>query len=69
MGHYEEDFLHNQKSYHGRTIYDWNIDGFSEYQIFELLQLMLMFATVCKQNENTDHQVARFIVSGFTDTG
>ena len=63
---YEEDFLHSQKSYHSRTIYEWNIDGLTEYQIFEVLQHMLMFATVCKQNENTDHQVARFIVSGFT---
>ncbi|KAL7248333.1 hypothetical protein ACSBR2_003117 [Camellia fascicularis] len=63
---YEEDFLHSQKSYHSRTIYEWNIDGLSEYQIYEILQHMLMFAAVCKKNENTDHQVARFIVSGFT---
>ncbi|XP_028092633.1 uncharacterized protein LOC114292817 [Camellia sinensis] len=48
------------------TIYEWNINGLSEYQIYELLQQMLMFATVCKQNNNSDHQVACYIVSGFT---
>ncbi|XP_028089917.1 uncharacterized protein LOC114289973 [Camellia sinensis] len=63
---YEEDFLQNQRSYYSKTIYEWNIDGLSEYQIYEILQHMLMFATVCKQNENTDHQVACFIVSDFT---
>ncbi|XP_028115638.1 uncharacterized protein LOC114313449 [Camellia sinensis] len=63
---YEENFLQNHKHYQSRTIYEWNIDGLTDYQIYETLQHMMMFATVCKQNENTDHQVVRFIVSGFT---
>ena len=63
---YEEDFLHTQKSYHGKTIYEWNIDGKSEYQIFETVHHILMYCTVCKQNDNSDHQIARFIVNGFT---
>ena len=28
---YEEDFFHGQNSYHGKTIYEWNIYGFSKY--------------------------------------
>ncbi|XP_028076004.1 NAC transcription factor 25-like [Camellia sinensis] len=34
---YEEDFFHGQNSYHGKTIHEWNIDGYSEYQIFECI--------------------------------
>ncbi|KAL7217003.1 hypothetical protein ACSBR1_028847 [Camellia fascicularis] len=56
---YEEDFLYTQRAYHGKTIHEWNIDGKSEYQIFEIVHQMLMYGTVCKQNDNTDHQVAR----------
>ncbi|XP_028059089.1 uncharacterized protein LOC114262873 [Camellia sinensis] len=63
---YEEDFLQTQRHYTSTAIYEWNIDGLSEYQLYELLHHMLMFATVCKQNHNTDHQVARMLVSGFT---
>ncbi|XP_028107153.1 uncharacterized protein LOC114306167 [Camellia sinensis] len=63
---YEEDFLQTQKSYHGKTIYEWNIDGLSEYQIFELLHQMIMYSTICKQNENDDHEITRFLLNGFT---
>ncbi|KAL7184993.1 hypothetical protein ACSBR2_027018 [Camellia fascicularis] len=34
---YEEDFLPTQIFYHGKTIYEWNIDGKSEYQNFETI--------------------------------
>lgn len=63
---YEEDFFHAQNSYHGKTIYEWNLDGYSEYQIFELIHQIIMYATIYKQNNNSDHQIVRFIVNGFT---
>lgn len=63
---YEEDFLHTQKSYHEKTIYEWNIDGKTEYQIFETIHHIMMYATLCKQNDNTDHQICRFLVNEFT---
>ena len=27
---------------------------------------MIMYSTICKQNENDDHEIARFLVNGFT---
>ncbi|KAL7258071.1 hypothetical protein ACSBR1_004233 [Camellia fascicularis] len=43
-----------------------NIDGKSEYQIFETIHQMLMYNPVCKQNDNTNSQIAWFIINGFT---
>ena len=63
---YEEEFLQRQKSYHGKTIYEWNIDSLSECRIFELLHQMIMYSTICKQNDNDGHEIARILVNGFT---
>ncbi|KAL7237991.1 hypothetical protein ACSBR2_004150 [Camellia fascicularis] len=63
---YEEDFLYSLKPYHGKSIYEWNIDGKCEYQIFETIHQMLMYNPVCKQNDNTNSQIAWFIINGFT---
>lgn len=63
---YEEDFFHNKKSYNGRTIYEWNIDGMTEYQIFEVIHQIYMYSTVYKQNNNNDHTIAGWITIGFT---
>ena len=45
---YEENLLHSQKNYNGKTIYEWNIDGMSEYQIMEMMQQIMMYSTICK---------------------
>ena len=63
---FEEDFFQNQVSYNGRSIYEWNMDGLSEYQIHEVLHKMLMYASVCKTAGNDDKNVAMFIINGFT---
>ena len=34
---YEETYINDQGSYHGKTIYEWNIDGESEYGIYKKL--------------------------------
>lgn len=65
---YEEDLFQNQKSYNGKTIYEWNINGKSKYQIMEMIHQMMMYSTVYKQNNNTDHQIDTFITTGFTGT-
>ncbi|CAL5332039.1 unnamed protein product [Camellia sinensis] len=63
---YEETYLNDQGSYHGKTIYEWNIDGEAEYGILKKLHQVLMYATVCCQYGNTDHAVVKFIINGFT---
>ncbi|PIA27489.1 hypothetical protein AQUCO_07700041v1 [Aquilegia coerulea] len=62
----EEDYISIQTSYSAKTIYEWNIDSLSEYMIYVTLHRILMFATVCKNSNNTDQQTAGCIVAGFT---
>ncbi|KAL7174683.1 hypothetical protein ACSBR2_033849 [Camellia fascicularis] len=56
------------KIYHGKTIYESNIDGKSEYQIFKTVHQMLIYACVCKQNDNFDRQITSFINNVLTQT-
>nr|KJB80550.1 hypothetical protein B456_013G103100 [Gossypium raimondii] len=59
-----------QNKYIVNTIYEWNIDGMSEYNILSLLQQMTMISNVYKtQNQNrltSDHAIANLLVVGFT---
>jgi len=55
-----------QNSYHENSIYEWNIDGASEKVIHDQLHRMIMYATVCKQNNNSDKDIANFITCDFT---
>ncbi|KAK9282876.1 hypothetical protein L1049_011101 [Liquidambar formosana] len=61
-GHY------HQASYHGGTIYEWNIDGLTQYQIMNLLHQMTMVSSAyqAKDSEITDHAIAHSLVAGFT---
>ncbi|XP_028111364.1 uncharacterized protein LOC114309755 [Camellia sinensis] len=56
----------SSNSYHGKTIYEWNIDGESEFGIYKKLHQMMMYATVCHQYSNNDQAIAKFIINGFT---
>ncbi|PIA24761.1 hypothetical protein AQUCO_35200001v1 [Aquilegia coerulea] len=62
----EEDYIAVQTSYSAKTIYEWNIHSLSEYMIYVTLHRILMFATVCKNSNNTDKQTAGCIIAGFT---
>ncbi|MFQ6640303.1 hypothetical protein Gotur_016233, partial [Gossypium turneri] len=59
-----------QNKYNANTIYEWNIDGMSEYNILSLLQQMTMVSNVYKtQNQNgliSGHAIANLLVAGFT---
>ncbi|MFQ6626079.1 hypothetical protein Gotur_004911 [Gossypium turneri] len=59
-----------QNKYNANTIYEWNIDGMSEYNILSLLQQITMVSNVYKtQNQNgliSDHAIANLLVAGFT---
>ena len=55
-----------QSKYDGDGIYEWNIDGVSEYQILNILQEMIMVSIAYKAKENTDHMISRHLIVGFT---
>ena len=64
---FEENFINTEKSsFSADQIYEWNIDGCAEQQIFAVLHKMLMYSTICKANGNTDANIASFIIAGFT---
>ncbi|KAG6664269.1 hypothetical protein CIPAW_02G081200 [Carya illinoinensis] len=48
------------------ALYEWNIDGLSEYEILNHFQEMIMVANVYKASRRSDHQVAHVLVTGFT---
>ena len=64
---FEENFINTEKSsFSADQIYEWNIDGCDEQQIFAVLHKMLMYSTICKANNNLDAHIANFIIAGFT---
>ncbi|RVW50508.1 hypothetical protein CK203_116602 [Vitis vinifera] len=64
---FEERNQYTQASYTSGTIYEWNIDGMTEYNILTKLQEMTMVSTAYKLNNRLpDHAVAQTIVAGFT---
>ncbi|MFQ6664551.1 hypothetical protein Gotur_031626 [Gossypium turneri] len=64
----EEKLIFPNK-YNANTIYEWNIERISEYNILILLQQMTMVSNVYKtQNQNrliNDHAIANILVVGF----
>ena len=64
---YEERNQYTQASYTSGTIYEWNIDGMTEYNILTKLQEMTMVSIAYKLNNRlSDHVVAQTIVVRFT---
>ena len=60
---FEERNQYTQASYTSGTIYEWNIDGMTEYNILTKLQEMTMVSTAYKLNNRLpDHDVAQTIV-------
>ncbi|KAL6342180.1 hypothetical protein AAG906_004500 [Vitis piasezkii] len=52
---FEERNQYTQASYTSGTIYEWNIDGMTEYNILTKLQEMTMVSTTYKLNNRPDH--------------
>ena len=55
-----------RNAYNVESLYEWNIDGMSQYEILKELHEMLMVSNVYKSNNKTDHQIANIIITGFT---
>ena len=53
--------------YSDTFIYDWNIDGFSEHEIINVLCHMTMAATAYLTN-NDDYNAAQLLIFGFFGT-
>jgi hypothetical protein len=47
-------------AYNAESLYEWNIDGMSQYEILNELPEMLMVSNVYKSNNKTDHQIAKY---------
>ena len=56
-----------QPSYDENTIYQWNIDGKSEYEIANTLQEMTICATSYIPKEVSAKDAAKLLTFGFTD--
>jgi hypothetical protein len=63
---FEERELTVRNAYNAESLYEWNIDGMSQYEILNELHEMLMVSNVYKGNNKTDHQIASIIITGFT---
>jgi hypothetical protein len=63
---FEERELTVRNAYNAESLYEWNIDGMSQYEILNELHEMLMVSNVYKSNNKTDHQIANIIITGFT---
>ncbi|WZZ62086.1 hypothetical protein YC2023_062193 [Brassica napus] len=62
---FEEHHKYSANMYSGDGIYEWNIDGRSEYEIMNLLQEMGMAAMAYKAKGNDDKQSCVLLVVGF----
>mgnify|MGYP001763295472 FL=1 len=67
-----QDVLHEEQeyeinnSYSGKNVYEWNLDGYTERQIYNMIHRMLMYSTIAKNTGNSDKQVANMLIAGFT---
>jgi hypothetical protein len=50
----------------GDVFYSWTIDGYSEHQVLEVINLMLTYNTACVVRDINQSTVASAIVIGFT---
>ncbi|KAH9762669.1 hypothetical protein KPL70_000885 [Citrus sinensis] len=57
----------NQSRFNASSVYEWNIDGMSEYNILGLLQQMTIAANTYKtQSGASDKAIAEILIVGFT---
>ncbi|KAK2973929.1 hypothetical protein RJ640_019444 [Escallonia rubra] len=64
----EENNFSNPSSFNGSSIYEWNLDGMTNYQVITLLQHMLMAANSARNRNlgESETVIARYLIAGFT---
>ena len=50
--------IQNMTYYNGKEIVEWNLDGFTKYQIFTLCHQMIMYANACIANGNKEKYIS-----------
>jgi hypothetical protein len=60
---FEERELGIRATYTADALYEWNIDGLSEYEILNVFHEMMMVANVYKGANRSDHQVASSLIT------
>ncbi|KAK2993839.1 hypothetical protein RJ640_023723, partial [Escallonia rubra] len=63
----EEKNFSNPSSFNGSSIYEWNLDGMTDYQVITLLQHMLMAANSARNRNlgESEAVIARYLIVGF----
>lgn len=61
---YEEE--RSQMSYHPEMLYDWNLDGLTEWQTYNLLNKMGIAISIYRSIGKSDREAAEMIISCFT---
>ena len=51
---YEEQEYILNNSYSGKNIYEWNLDGYTERQIYSMTHRMMMYSTIAKNAGNDE---------------
>ena len=49
-----------------RSLVEWNLDSFTEYQIHQLLHQMLIYATTCKTHNNSERGIVHAVFASFS---
>ncbi|KAG5599615.1 hypothetical protein H5410_030985 [Solanum commersonii] len=62
----ERDWNQTNTSYSGSEIYEWNLDGLIDRQLAILVHKILMYATICKNVKNTNRNICKMIIAGFS---
>ena len=62
---FEEHHDQYQTSFSRSQVYTWNIDGLNEYQIESVMHQILMYATVCQTNHNSEKDIVLILICGF----
>ena len=52
--------------FQGNILYEWNIDGLSEYQIVNIMQHMLVYSNACHIHQWSQEHSVLAITVGFT---
>ena len=59
--------VYPQSRFNASSVYEWNLDGMSEYQVLGLLQQMTMAANAYKtQIGSMDKAIAELLIAGFS---
>jgi len=62
-----EDTSTKTNGFNANNVYEWNIDGKSEYNIMQMLQHMTMVCTTYQTaHDSTEEAISSIIVTGFT---